>query len=638
MANIEVENIPDELKSLPQWVVWRYEERDGKITKVPIDAKTGSYAKCNDSQTWADFPTALFGARRFNCEGVGFVFTKDDRNAGVDIDNCYDPETGDIAPWAISILQSLNSYAEISPSGRGIKFFVQGKLEGSGKQFKVKDGRVEIYDRNRYFAVTGNHLPGTPGNILVADLPALVKKLSPNRTTPHTAQAAAGDDQEFTTRKQIFDEFKRRIASHESSVTRPDGTIHCQGICHAGKSTGKNGAIILFPNGAFKCMAGCSIERMVEAFGLPPLPDKPGRSPAETVDPYVDGPPDYWQWLDWANVEQWEVEEEVKIIDKILVKGNVCLIAAQSQTGKTLLGAYLAAAMVTGGKLFGEFEITKVPKVLYLVLEDPPRRIKKRLIDFAHEFSKKEPGRFILYFTPDLTIPEALPYLERVIKEHKFDVVFIDTYQKATPGVKSFDDEKQSLILHALASLRTRTGSTLMVQDHLRKQQGNSRRRNQELDLDDIKGTGGKVQNADVVILMDRCGSDKDQLRVKVSSKDFDRQLYFLLQVSPQGSTEPKFKFLGHVKDLAQAKAKKSEQSKAKVLEAVPDNSWISQKDIRSKTGFSERKVRDDLNALIAKGLIEDNGLARSWKRYSRTGKNNSESKNAGSAGSQEVS
>lgn len=29
------ENTPEELKSLPQWVVWKLETRDGKPTKVP---------------------------------------------------------------------------------------------------------------------------------------------------------------------------------------------------------------------------------------------------------------------------------------------------------------------------------------------------------------------------------------------------------------------------------------------------------------------------------------------------------------------------------------------------------------------------------------------------------------------------
>ena len=33
-------HIPAELRALPQWVCWRYENRNGKTTKPPIDPKS----------------------------------------------------------------------------------------------------------------------------------------------------------------------------------------------------------------------------------------------------------------------------------------------------------------------------------------------------------------------------------------------------------------------------------------------------------------------------------------------------------------------------------------------------------------------------------------------------------------------
>ena len=53
-----------------------------------------------------------------------------------------------------------DSYAEISPSGSGIKIWAKGKLPGEGTAFPLGDGRVEIYDQGRYFTVTGNHWAG----------------------------------------------------------------------------------------------------------------------------------------------------------------------------------------------------------------------------------------------------------------------------------------------------------------------------------------------------------------------------------------------------------------------------------------------------------------------------------------------
>jgi putative DNA primase/helicase len=42
------ENIPEELTERPQWVCWRYEERDGKPTKVPFTPYTPIRASSTD--------------------------------------------------------------------------------------------------------------------------------------------------------------------------------------------------------------------------------------------------------------------------------------------------------------------------------------------------------------------------------------------------------------------------------------------------------------------------------------------------------------------------------------------------------------------------------------------------------------
>ncbi len=53
-TNINVDNIPLELKELPQWVLWRYGERGGKRTKVPHQVN-GKRAKVNDPKSRTTF-------------------------------------------------------------------------------------------------------------------------------------------------------------------------------------------------------------------------------------------------------------------------------------------------------------------------------------------------------------------------------------------------------------------------------------------------------------------------------------------------------------------------------------------------------------------------------------------------------
>jgi putative DNA primase/helicase len=93
--------------------------------------------------------------------GVGFVFTEDDPFAGIDLDKCRDSETGVVAPWAQKIVDALDSYTEVSPSGTGLHIFVKATLPGRNN----RKGPVEVYESRRYFTLTGNHLEGTPTEI-----------------------------------------------------------------------------------------------------------------------------------------------------------------------------------------------------------------------------------------------------------------------------------------------------------------------------------------------------------------------------------------------------------------------------------------------------------------------------------------
>ncbi len=152
--------VPECLRERRQWVCWKYIDRDGKQTKPPINAKTGRKASSTDPATWATFDQAIAACDRYpDLAGVGFVFAPDDPFAGIDLDNCLDPTTGEIKPWARRFLDQLDSYSEISPSGGGVKVFVRATQPDHGRKCNYEDGAVEMYDSGRYFTVTGQRLP-----------------------------------------------------------------------------------------------------------------------------------------------------------------------------------------------------------------------------------------------------------------------------------------------------------------------------------------------------------------------------------------------------------------------------------------------------------------------------------------------
>jgi hypothetical protein len=181
------DNIPIELRQIPQWVGWKSgrARADGKRPKLPINPRNGRTAKSDDPATWGDFAAALAAVERFALEGVGFMFAEGGEYTGIDFDNCI--VGGVIVPQVEGVLGVLDSYAEISPSGEGIKVWVKGtKPTGAGCRCAGVLGckQVEIYDKGRFFTVTGRHWAGTPATVEArqAALDDLCRELWPEPT------------------------------------------------------------------------------------------------------------------------------------------------------------------------------------------------------------------------------------------------------------------------------------------------------------------------------------------------------------------------------------------------------------------------------------------------------------------------
>jgi len=151
-------DLPTALTSRDQWLCWRAEERDGKVTKVPINPISGKFASTTDSETWSDIQTAINQARNGSVDGIGFVFTDEDPIVGVDLDDCRIPETGKPREWATDIITRLDSFTEVSPSGTGYHVLVEGSLPDD----RNRKGDIECYETARFFTVTGDHVDGTP--------------------------------------------------------------------------------------------------------------------------------------------------------------------------------------------------------------------------------------------------------------------------------------------------------------------------------------------------------------------------------------------------------------------------------------------------------------------------------------------
>jgi hypothetical protein len=191
-----VNEIPSELRERPQWVVWKYQSRNGKWAKVPYQPEAPACgAKADDPSTWATFDKAWDRYQRGGFDGVGYEFSKDDPYFGIDLDNCR--HDGEVLEWAQPHVGKLKAtYGEVSPSGSGIKFIAKGKLPGATggnrKGFGPdRAGGIEVYDHGRFFTVTGDRVSEcqiVDLQEVAADLYRLVKEKPASRPAADNSQ------------------------------------------------------------------------------------------------------------------------------------------------------------------------------------------------------------------------------------------------------------------------------------------------------------------------------------------------------------------------------------------------------------------------------------------------------------------
>jgi len=196
------DNLPEDLRKEGLFCVWKYEQRDGRKTKVLYDPRTGNRAKSNDPNTFSDFQTAAGKAESANYDGIGIGLFGD--LVGIDIDHCIDEE-GQYSELAEDVMNLFEGhYTEKSPSGTGIHILchAQGLQDRTYLDYKDKflqNNRsigLEVYiagRTSRFLTLTLDPIDyytklydGTEEVI------ALLDKYMQRSTDPQSAQLEAG--------------------------------------------------------------------------------------------------------------------------------------------------------------------------------------------------------------------------------------------------------------------------------------------------------------------------------------------------------------------------------------------------------------------------------------------------------------
>lgn len=507
------------MRELEQWLCWRLEERDGKQTKIPYSPRTGSRASSTDPATWATFSEAVEARKEHGYSGIGFVFSEDDSYCGVDLDNCRDAESGELAEWAREIVSELDSYTEVSPSGTGVHVICRGELPAG----RSRKGSVEAYQSGRYFTVTGQHLEGTPTAVeeRTQDLQAVAQRVfgepesggnGHTHTEPHGVSESNLEDEELIRRaseandsgkfRELFSGGYSGHTSHSEAVAalllklafwsgrdtsqmervfRHSGLMYEKFESRRGNSTWgaqeiqraveKTREIYTAPGARLTFGAGVGVN--LSGAESPSGHTEPA---SENVNGHADKPEELSEAKIGILLSTVEAERVSWLWPGRIPLGKLSLIDGDPGTGKSGLTGDLAARVSSGLPLPDGHSLEAGGVVLLSAEDGLADTIRPRLDAAGADTSKV----LALATTQDseghermLSIPEDLSLIERGIWRVGATLVVVDPLMAFLSGeANAHKDADVRRALAPLAAMADRTGAAVVVVRHLNKATG----------------------------------------------------------------------------------------------------------------------------------------------------------------------
>jgi len=180
----------------PWYVAWKYEDREGRPTKVPYTAPD------QKADVWGAGPFLPFAdavALSQRMAGIGLVVSAAHDWVGIDLDGCRDRDTGELTPWAQQIVDGLRTPAVPTPSGWGVRVWVRAPKDPAGPRKRVwkqsawtappgcpKTPQVEVFLTGGYCTIPVEGLTTEPP-LRPSELAALLASAPPPSARPALA-------------------------------------------------------------------------------------------------------------------------------------------------------------------------------------------------------------------------------------------------------------------------------------------------------------------------------------------------------------------------------------------------------------------------------------------------------------------
>ena len=535
--SLNIQGVPKTLREIPCWIVWQYEfDADNeRWTKVPYNARITTCrvkASSTNPATWTTFDAAVAAYQGGGFDGVGFVFSKSNGIVGIDLDHAVIDDAPNT--YAEALLNSLPTFAELSPSGTGVHIWLRAaKPEGSRcKRSNIdgKDTNIEIYDDERFFTVTGqpvhaveqhsdlaplqeelNNLlasldpndddrivgTGNPGESFLAEEELLAKAREAKNGEKFAALFDRGDTSHYDGDDSAADmALCVMLAFWSNRDSELMDTLFRQSKLMRPKWDSRRGRSTYGANTIERAIAKCA-----EVYK--PRSQRQAGAPAETGRFTPIAPAEFVARL-----------EGPALVKGLLPATGMAMVFGSSGSGKSFLTIDLAMAIARGAQWRGLR--TREGKVVYVVAEGAGG-FRKRLKAYAKHHSidlDSVTGVFgVVPHAPNLLAVADVDALVRDLEPFgNVDLVIIDTLAQTAPGGDENSSEDMGLLLRHCRRLQEVTEGLVVLVHHSGKDTSKGAR-----------GWSGLKGAMDAMLEVSRIeGSDLRKVRVEKAKDDAD--------------------------------------------------------------------------------------------------------------------
>jgi AAA domain/Primase C terminal 2 (PriCT-2) len=491
-------SIPNELQGLRSWVIWGVP--GAKDRKQPYWAdgakREGKQGNPDDTARLVTNSEARTARAVLKAEGVGLAMLPENGLVALDFDGCV--ENGVVNPVVQELVEG--TYAEISPSGNGVRALFRGELVDAkdSVQGKSKDGTTfgfEVFHRKGYVTITGKQLPGSPDTI--AELPQLVRDYAAKRFGPKTAERHATEVSAAGPKTRVgytVDQVRELLKAADPDQDNDDWSKVCRAVLHELGHTERALALLVDWSASGRNHTDrnhCESELRkywqsaawsgdapdaVTIHYVESLPAKLESFPVEEADVNKPGAVKRKRFTPTHVGDFMNGPEPEWIIEGLIPRAELMMIYGAPGCGKSFFAADIAATIARG--VPWRDRATTRGRCVYVCGEGAHGfRTRWRAYEAAHSIKLADFDLYMLDDMPNLlTADDVRALIPELQALGPLDLVIIDTLARAAPGGNESGPEDMGVVLQHCKLIHEVTGALVCLIHHSGKDEAKGAR------------------------------------------------------------------------------------------------------------------------------------------------------------------